>query len=63
MAAYYGKQDVVTFLLSMDGNKHVFVNATGTTMNLYWVDVTNHFQVEIMERRLGLHLQGGTMGL
>jgi len=63
LAAYYDKQDLVHFLLSMDENKRVSVNATGMTMNLYQVYVTNHFQVEIMERRLGLHLQGATMGL
>jgi len=63
LAVYYGKKDLVTFLLSMDGNKHVFVNAAGTTMNLYQVNVMNRFQVEIMERHSRWPLQGATMRL
>ncbi len=63
LAAYYGKLDLVTFLLSMDENKLVSVDAPGMTMNLYRGNVTNHFQVEIMERRFRLRLRAAMIRL
>ena len=63
LAAYYGKRDLVDFLLPVDGNKRASVDALGTTMNLYQVNDANHFQVGIMERRFRLHLRGATIRL
>jgi len=63
LAAYYGKRDLVDFLLSRDANNRIPVDAASTTIKFYRVNVTNHFQVGIMERHFRWPLRGATMRL
>jgi hypothetical protein len=63
LAVYYGKQELIDFILRQDANKLVPVNAPGRTMNLHRVNGMKHFQVEIMKRRFRLHPLGATMSL
>lgn len=58
LAAYTGNRKLVDFLLSRDGNNRAFVNAAGTTMDLYRVNVTNHFS----GRDYGTALQAASAG-
>jgi hypothetical protein len=63
LAVYYGKQELIDFILRQDRNKRIPVDVTGRSMNLHRVNGMKHFQVEIMRRRFRLRPLGVTMSL